>query len=482
MQVLTAAIENVENVSAEQPTVDSSSAVPDTVSHAAKIFHLQNDNPVSATAILSSHLSEATHSPTDSRVPSIHVINSASATASPSQSSLTSPDLNHLRLSLAKATRLSTGPGDVKFESPKAGGIQQDINMALVPEPDHIIAGRDASPAASSAGELGTVGDLFNSLFSELIEPATSGAASSAQTGLTTSVSQAASDSPTPTTTNALSVLFSALPSSIADPLQSEFNSVISAVTPADQSSTNTADSSQTSPTHTANKTPHTSSTGRTTRTGRPTRTGQMTHSPTTHDPTTKHTTSPTSHTTLHTTTATQTDPMSQAHPTNGTAPPPIGSHPISNASIAGIVSGLGAGFIVAGLAGIYIFRRKKAGKPIIGGLARGGSKRSTGSGPYPAVAWLYDPKISPPGTPGHSRNGSVADGAEERLIPEPRPGSVEMASSGAPHLPPARPSSPLLAPHMPPARERSPSPGRNRASSSASMDNSPFLRPISED
>jgi hypothetical protein len=173
---------------------------------------------------------------------------------------------------------------------------------------------------------------------------------------------------------------------------------------------------------------------------------------------------------------------MSQDHATPTPEQHSIGAHPIKTAPIAGIAAGLGAGFVVAGLAALYLFRRKSQGKAMFGGLGRGGSKRSTGSGPYPAVAWLYDPKISPPGTPGRSRSGSVADGAEERLIPEPRPGSVEMAGSEAPHLPPARPSSPLLAPHLPPARERSPSPGRSRASSSASRDNSPFLRPLDED
>ena len=444
----------------EQPTAVSASAVRGVAAQAAKIYSLQDDTLVSVNAVQSDCPSPPTYSKHDRSSEPIPV-NSASATAVPSQYSVTSLDLHDRHLSLAKPTQSSLAPGNVKRTYLEAGDEQQGNNMALV-----TALARDASPAASSVGLLGTIDSLVNSVVSEVATAIASNSASSAQPILTSSVSVAASASasPTPTTTNALSILFSALPSSIAAPLKSEFHSVISAIAPADQSSTNTADSSHTTPTHSpTNNSPHKSPTGRPKGTptgrpkGRPTRrpnnrpTNHPTHRPTNRP--THHTTHPT---TLHTSPSTIT---SGASHTSGTSKPtstdaPIGSHPISNASVAGIASGLGAAAVLGVLAGVYLWRRKQANKPLF--------RRSGPPQAYPEVAWLYDPKMTPQGSPGHSRSGSVADGAEERLIPEPRPGSVEMPGSEmagglSPNLRPARPSSPLLAPYLPPPRDQSP-------------------------
>ena len=141
-----------------------------------------------------------------------------------------------------------------------------------------------------------------------------------------------------------------------------------------------------------------------------------------------------------------------------------IGANPLPNASVAGIASGLCAGAVMVALGAFYLHRRRKQGKPILG---RWGSQRSAASGPYPQVAWLYDPKMSPPGSPGHSRSGS---GAEANLLPREGEQSREMeAGMASPNLRPARPSSPLLAPlHMPPSRDQSPD-GRRSSSRSRS-------------
>ena len=95
--------------------------------------------------------------------------------------------------------------------------------------------------------------------------------------------------------------------------------------------------------------------------------------------------------------------------------------------------------------------------------FARSGSQRSAG-GPYPQVAWLYDPVITPSGSPGHSRQGSEAG----ILTAEQRGVAMEMQEGVA------RPSHPLLAP----PRSRDPSPGGSPYNSSGegsrdlSMDN----------
>lgn len=158
-----------------------------------------------------------------------------------------------------------------------------------------------------------------------------------------------------------------------------------------------------------------------------------------------------------------------------------IGAHPISNASVAGIASGLCAGAVMVALGAFYLHRRRQQGKPMIG---RWGSQKSAGSGPYPQVAWLYDPKMSPPGSPGQSRSGS---GAEERLIPNQGEASRNIeAGMASPNLAPIRPSSPLLAPlHMPPSREQSPERRdriRDRSRSASRSRSTDRLRVVNED
>ena len=289
---------------------------------------------------------------------------------------------------------------------------------------------------ANSGGLLNTLESIFDSVVSD----AASVVADGSKTGETAG----------PTTTNALGVLISALPSGI----RSEATHLTHVIGDG---------GTQTNKHHP---------------TGRPT--GNQHHSPPHHRPTKHPTTShaTTKPTTAHTaTTATTTRLL----PTGA-----LGADPISNAATAGIAAGLAAGFVLAVIAGIFLWRRRKQGKPLFG---RANSKRSAGSGrAYPEVAWLYDPVISTPNSPGRNRAGSGIE--EAALIPQPRPGSVEMGEGGAsPNLRPARPSSPLLAPHMPPAREESPggspgsSEGRSRSSRGASQDNLRVpLRPINEE
>ena len=169
----------------------------------------------------------------------------------------------------------------------------------------------------------------------------------------------------------------------------------------------------------------------------------------TTPKPHTTHTTSTPSTSPIlsHTTTLTPT-----GTPGNGTQSS-VGSHPISNASVAGIASGLAAGAVLVSLAGLYLYRRKKQGKPLFGPR---GSQRSTGSY-YPKSAWLYDPQPSRT----HSRAGSDSG---QNLIPDPRPDTVEMDGGGlaSPDMRPSRSSSPLLPPAITVSRDESPggSPG----------------------
>ena len=136
--------------------------------------------------------------------------------------------------------------------------------------------------------------------------------------------------------------------------------------------------------------------------------------------------------------------------------------HPNDNAAVAGISAGLVAGAVLIGLAALFLWRRKKQGKPV---FARSSSQRS---GPYPEVAWLYDPVMTPNGSPGHSRSGSMV-GENDALQP-----GMAMTS---PNLRPVSESGPLLAP----PRSMSPSPGRARAWSGGSRDESlDVRRPLS--
>ena len=95
--------------------------------------------------------------------------------------------------------------------------------------------------------------------------------------------------------------------------------------------------------------------------------------------------------------------PPRPSHP--GQQSTPTGSHNISAASVAGIVVGLMAGFLIIALAGMILYRRKRQNKPIHG-LQRCGLECSTFSGPYPPVACPYDPDMLS-GRLGTSSSGS---------------------------------------------------------------------------
>lgn len=187
--------------------------------------------------------------------------------------------------------------------------------------------------------------------------------------------------------------------------------------------------------------------------------------------------TSATTTPTTHRTRPSPTTPTTMATAVTRPSPEPteereiLGAHPIPNASVAGIATGLIAGAVLIGIGVVYLFRRRQQGKPVPF-FGRQGSQRSEG-GPYPKVAWLYDPVITPAGSPGQSRRGSEA---EENLLPDPRPGSVEMAG-GQPHenLRPTSAQNPFLAP----PHSRSPSPGPSGSSSNRSSRDDMEMRPL---
>lgn len=507
---------SIASVSVGSPTGSSPSAVLEAVAQPTnRIYSLQNDSPFSSHAIPSGLVHAANYHKGAGR-PLSPIPDSASAStiALPSQSHLTSPNFDNLRPNLARAAQSSHSflqPGNVNFASSTAGSSQQVRSMASSSsQVASITAAASASASASSEDIFDTLEGIFNSIVGEVNSAVSSDTPFSAQPILSSSISITASSS-TPQSTNALDVLLSALPESIAGPIQSELSSIAGVVVPAESSSATTTDSSSatatdssssstgssdTSPTNpkhtkTPNKTPtHRPTSEPTSRpTGRPTRTRPNNHH--TGPPTTlstSHTTSSTSQST-DTETTTQTDSTTGAAATNTDAPASIGAHPISNASIAGIATGLGAAAVLGVLAGVYIYRRKHGDKNRFSMFGRSNSKSSGRA--YPEVAWLYDPKPSPPGSPGHSRNASAAegDGAEERLMPDPRAGSMEVVGSASPQLAPVRPTSPLLAPHLPPSREQSPggSPSgssgrRSRGSRDVSADNIRLLRPINEE
>lgn len=154
---------------------------------------------------------------------------------------------------------------------------------------------------------------------------------------------------------------------------------------------------------------------------------------------------------------------------TTTTAPPGTSAaNPSKNAATIGIATGVASGFVLLGLAGLWLWRRRQQGRAP---FARAGSNRSHRV--YPEVAWLYDPDI----TPSRSRAGSDS-GAH--LIPAPRPGSVEIGGTpvlggASPEMRPAGSSSPLLAPGFRGSRDVVGS--RSRSGSEVDLDR---LRPLS--
>lgn len=256
--------------------------------------------------------------------------------------------------------------------------------------------------------------------------PSTSGQPASL-VGVSTTPSPSARASTTMSTENALSILNSALPSSVRSSLASEASSLVSEVF---HSASQQASAQATS-------TP--ASTSQTTRSHTPTTIHISTSS---HTLTTSHLS--TSSTTSHTALLHPTPDHSQSPtPTPGSDP----AHPIPQAAIAGIASGIGAAAIIGLLAGFYIWRRKRQGRPLFG--PRGSQRSGASDGIYPKSAWLYDPVI----TPAHSRAPSEAGSeAEQNLLPNPvrdsRPLSEEIEADlgmPSPSFRTNRASSPLL-------------------------------------
>ena len=260
-----------------------------------------------------------------------------------------------------------------------------------------------------------------------------------------------------PSATNALDVLFSALPSSYATSIQSQFSDLLDPIaSDIDSFTSDLFAGAGERTTGTRTDTRPTTRTG-TPPTTRPTTTRGRPH---TTRPTTRPTTDPTSTPSplppppppsSETTNQTPTTTLSTGAATTTPAPPAATTHsasnPISNASTIGIATGVASGVVLLCLGGLYLYRRRAAG---LGPFTnRSGSKRSNKV--YPEVAWLYDPDITPP----RSRAGSSAGEGEaeaERLVPAPRPGSVEIAGTavggGYDRSPEMRgQGSPLLAP-----------------------------------
>lgn len=295
-------------------------------------------------------------------------------------------------------------------------------------------------PESSPADFFDVLGNLRTSIGHQLEARASADPSSFSSDVLSTSVSMSATASPTPTTTNALDILESALetavPSSLRAPIESIFPGVF-------------GDNTSNTPTTRHTKT---GATSRTTRQGRPTahpnpehRPTQKPHSRPHPSPTIGPATVPTTLSTTSSTLSTSTTTSQTSTPTptiDRDDPANIGAHPIKEASVIGIASGLSAGAVLVGLGGIFLWRRKKQGKPMFG---RANSQKSTG-GPYPQVAWLYDPVVSRPGSPAHSRTGSGAN-LVPAAAPSP-PGGSEVAEA-SPSLRPVRPSSPLLMPEI---------------------------------
>lgn len=259
-----------------------------------------------------------------------------------------------------------------------------------------------------------------------------------------------------PTTTNALSVLFSALPTSLIAPIQSEYSDLFD---PVESGISSLTDDIFGSPTRTRS--------GIRTRT-RPTASpSSITTSSTTTSPSTTAPTDPptTTDTNARPTYATSVD--SDAADATSTEAPEAEERPerSEHAATIGIATGAASGGVLAILAGVFLWRRRQQGKSPFAG--RGGNG---GKGVYPEVAWLYDPNITPP----RSRAGS---GSGQQLIPEPRPGSVEIG--GTPimggHSPEMRGvSSPLLAPVVAASRDMTGGGRRSRSGSDVNM-----LRPL---
>ncbi|KAK3073005.1 hypothetical protein LTR53_005778 [Teratosphaeriaceae sp. CCFEE 6253] len=307
-----------------------------------------------------------------------------------------------------------------------------------------------------------------------------SGSDPASVTGLVAPAARMAAPEEDPSTTNALSILLSAAPSELAASVESVFQSLTSELlASATQRRTETP-----TPEHpsTSRETPRPTS-DRFTRGSRPTPSATQSIAITTSSASSStFLTIANAPTSLTSTTATPSTTAAAA--SQGLA------HPLKNASVAGIATGLAAGAVLFALAALFLYRRRQQGKPLpffgAGGRgARTGSQRSSKRGSrriFPEVAWLYDPSRTPrEGSPPPPRTEADREGQRERgqememahsrhesaasLIPEPRAGAIEL--SPAPHSPQLRASDPLLSPPMV-GSGRDESPGRGSSDSAS--------------
>lgn len=251
--------------------------------------------------------------------------------------------------------------------------------------------------------------------------------------GVISETDEATSD-PTLSTIDALSVLLAALPSQAAASIESEYQLVTtassSALTSTRPSVTTTPSTTPLSSTTTISVVPLTPSS----------RSSQSTPS-----------ISSTSPSTL----LTSTRSSSSASTTTGSGPvttnaPPTTQNEPSGGAIAGIATGVTAGFVLLMMGIIFLVRRRKHRGALFG---RRASQRSQASDrAYPEVAWLYDPSPSPPRSP-HRIDRLQTQAA--MLRPE-----ATHDDSGAYGRQPDMVESPLLPPEMPPVLRNGPSSG----------------------
>ncbi|KAK5175781.1 uncharacterized protein LTR77_000921 [Saxophila tyrrhenica] len=362
--------------------------------------------------------------------------------------------------SLSHATRSLSNSTSSRLHSSSDGKINSSSSLYASSSSSAMASSLSASSAlaSSSADFLG----LASSSSSQFVD------SSSFSSGfLSTSVSVSASASPATTTGDALDVLESALqtavPSSLRAPLESIFGP---GLFPDSSSETPTTTTRQTRTDRTSQTTDATS---RTTDHRRPTDRPRPTDEPTRRPhnrppppPTTRSTSSPTTTpTSLPTTLSTSTTPSTTStpnvspafdptDPTDPRNPANLGANPIESASVIGIATGLSASAVLVGLGGIFLWRRKSQGKPMF----RRSMSQNPAGGPYPQVAWLYDPVVSRPGSPeqgqgGHMRGESGANLVPAAAAPAGRERSGSEVAEQSPSLRPVRPSSPLLMPEI---------------------------------
>lgn len=417
---------------AQTTSVDNVSTFPPAALLSATTIALPSSPENQASDSLTSQGSAATTTWTDA-VPTLAIPTSLLSPPTSFQQSVRSVQSSNVIFASAR-TPSQQLDGTESVQPSNTAVTQATGSIGLRPNIGSFTSGAIMATAASNPDQTtGSLDNLF-SIFGKFVSTPSALDFTATATAPTTtnalSILQSAETEPA--TTNALSVLESALPSNEASSFQSAFSSEVTAI-----------QASLLLPT--ATRLLSTSDTA-TPISKQWTATTSPTSTPTTM------TTTPSS-TLSHLPSATQTD---SASPGSND-----GSHPISNASVAGIAAGLSAGAVLIALGGLYLYRQRKRGKAPFGPR---GSQRSRGSGRvYPEVAWLYDPRMTPEGSPSHSRRGS---GAGENLMSEQRAGSAEMSEAhGSPNLRPGGAASPLLTPQAPYHRSESPGGSPSRSS-----------------